>query len=152
MIATVDTNILLSVFFKDSLYVRASDLLEKYSAHQYIINDIIYLELCVHFPRREKLDECLEILEITLLEEYAKNYEAIVNGWRRYLKKRKTICPACGKILKPLCSHCSHSITFRQKILADFIIGGFALANSHGILTLDTAHYKNYFPQLKILN
>ena len=152
MITTVDTNILLSVFSKDSLYGRASELLEKYSAHQYIINDIIYLELCVYFPHREKLDECLEVLEVTLLDEHAKNYEAIVNAWRRYLKKRKTICPACGKLLKPLCAHCHHAITFRQKILADFMIGGFALANSSGILTLDTAHYKNYFPQLIILN
>ena len=43
----------------------------------------------MHFPHREKLDECLEVLEITLLDEYAKNYEAIVNAWRRYLKEKK---------------------------------------------------------------
>ncbi|GAI93713.1 unnamed protein product, partial [marine sediment metagenome] len=46
-----DSNILLSVFSKDSLYKKSTGLLEKYSSHEYIINDYIYVELGIHFPK-----------------------------------------------------------------------------------------------------
>jgi hypothetical protein len=32
------------------------------------------------------------------------------------------------------------------------LIGGFALENSNGIITLDPAYYKNYFPELTIFD
>ena len=63
---TVDSNVLLSIFAKDTLYDRSSMLMEKYSAHEYVINDCIYLELGVHFPKMEKLDESLNILEVSV--------------------------------------------------------------------------------------
>jgi hypothetical protein len=49
MIITVDSNVLLSVFAKNSLYDKASFLLEKYSANEFVVNDSIYLEFAVHF-------------------------------------------------------------------------------------------------------
>ena len=64
MIITVDSNVLLSIFSKDSLYESSSLLMEKYNTHEYIINDCIYLELGVHFPSLEKLDESLSTLEV----------------------------------------------------------------------------------------
>ncbi len=47
MIITLDSNVLISIFAKDSLYERASLLLEKYGSHEYIINDCIYLRLTI---------------------------------------------------------------------------------------------------------
>jgi len=67
MIITVDSNVLLSIFTKDTLYDPSSMLMEKYSSHEYIINDCIYLELTVHFPEAANLDETLDILEVSLI-------------------------------------------------------------------------------------
>ena len=151
MIITVDSNVLLSVFAKDSLYKQAVTLLEKYSSHEFIISDCIYLELCVHFPDIKILSEALQTLEINLLEEHQRNYPDVVNAWKRYLTKRRFSCPSCGKIIVLECPHCTYQVTFRQRVLTDFLIAGFALSNSNGILTFDPTYYKNYFPQLKIL-
>lgn len=151
MIITVDSNVLLSVFSKDSLYKQTAALLEKYSFQEYIINDCIYLELGVYFPNLEMLNESLDILEISLVEEYETNYKEIVDAWRNYLKKKKFLCPSCGKVVKPICPQCQHRLTFRQRIHTDFLIGGFASANSDGIITFDPSYYKNYFPKLRIL-
>ena len=150
MIITVDSNVLLSVFSKDSLYKQSAVLLGKYGSHEYIINDCIYLELSVHFLNLKLLDESLNTLELSLVEEYERNYGEIVNAWISYLKKKKFVCPSCGKVINPICPKCTHQLSLRQRILTDFLIGGFALANSNGIITLDTTYYKNYFPQLKI--
>ena len=150
MIITVDSNILLSVFSKDSLYKQSTALLEKYYSHEYIINDCIYLELGVHFPNLKVLDVALNTLEIRLIEEYERNYNETVNAWVNYLKKKKFVCPSCGKAINPVCPNCKHRLSFRQRILTDFLIAGFASANSNGIITLDPTYYKNYFPRLKI--
>jgi len=152
MIITVDSNVLLSIFAKDSLYGTSSSLLEKYNAHEFIINDCIYLELGMHFPNLKKLDESLDTLEITLVSKDETNFEVILNAWRGYLKKKRFLCPSCGKAIRPVCPECQDTLTYRQRILTDFFIGGFALANSEGMITFDPTHYKNYFPQLMILD
>jgi len=152
MIIALDSNVPLSVFSKDSLYERSAAVLEKYSSHEYIINDCVYLELGVHFSRLEKLDEALNILEVTLVEEYEKNYEEVLQGWMTYLKRKKFTCSHCGKSTNPVCPECQQKVSFRQRILTDFFIGGFASANSSGIITFDPTYYKGYFPQLKIFD
>ena len=78
MIITVDSNVLLSVFAKDSLYGRAFSLLEKYSSNEYIINDCIYIELAVHFKDIELLDEALNSLEINLVKEENMDFNEIL--------------------------------------------------------------------------
>jgi hypothetical protein len=152
MIITVDSNVLLSVFTRDSLYKQSAILLEKYSSHEYIINDCIYLELGVHFEHLEKLNNALNTLDVRRIEVYETNHEEIVNAWKQYLKKKNFVCPSCKKDINPVCPKCHQRLTFRQRVLTDFLIGGFALSNSNGIITLDPAYYKNYFPQLKIFD
>lgn len=152
MAVTVDSNILLSIFIKDSLYQQSAALLEKYSANEYIINDCIYLELAVHFNRTEKLNEVLDILEVRLLDKLDVNYALLLEAWSSYLKKKSFICPFCKNLIKPVCPECGSIQSFRQRILADFFIGAFAVTNSQGILTLDPAYYRNYFPDLPILD
>lgn len=151
MIVTVDSNILLSIFAKDSLYEQAAVLLEQYSPHDYILNDVIYLELAVHFGGFEKLNQVLNMLEVALLAEEQKNHASTLRSWIAYLKNRKYHCPDCGKSTRPVCSKCGSTIKFRQRILADFMIGTFSQTNSDAILTFDTPYYRNYFPKLRIL-
>jgi hypothetical protein len=151
MIITVDTNILLSIFKKDSLFEQASYLLNKYNTNNYIINDSIYLELGIHFQDFERLDEVLNVLEIRLIDNDQTEYQVILRAWTDYLKKKKFICPSCKKTIKPICPNCQTPQSYRQRILTDFFIGGFAMKNSNAILTLDPTYYKNYFSELRIL-
>ncbi len=152
MIITVDTNILLSIYKKnDSLFEQASYLLNKYNTNEYIINDCIYLELGIHFQDLERLDEVLNVLEIQLIENDPTEYQGILRAWTKYLKRKTFICPSCKKMIKPICPNCLSPQSYRQRILTDFFIGGFAMKNSNAILTSDPTHYKNYFSELKIL-
>jgi predicted nucleic acid-binding protein len=132
MIITVDSNVLLSIFIKDTIYQQSSLLLEKYSSNEFIINDCIYLELGVNFKNFQKLDDTLNILEVNA--------------------NKKFVCPSCKKAIHPICPKCKRPQSFRQRILTDFLIGGFAVKKSDGIITLDPAYYKNYFPELTIFD
>ena len=152
MIITVDSNLLLSIFTKDSLYGQATALLEKYSPHELIINDCIYLELGVNFPDIGTLDTSLDILEITVLKASTINSSAVLDAWIKYLRKKSYVCSYCKENITPVCPKCNNVLSFRQRILTDFLIGGFALENSDGILTLDPTYYKNYFHQLQVLD
>lgn len=148
MIITIDSNVLLSVFIKDSIYEQSKSLLEKYSGNEYIINDCIYLELGVHFNDFPKLDHALDILEVKLITQSNVDHALVLNAWIDYLENKAFICPSCKKPITPVCPDCLTSQSFRQRILVDFIIGGFAMTHSNGIMTLDPAYYRNYFPEL----
>ncbi len=108
MIIAVDTNILLSIFKKDSLFGQASYLLNKYNTNEYVINDAIYLELGIHFQNFEHLDEVLDVLEIRLVDNDQTEYQVILRAWNNYLKKKNFICPSCKKTIKPNCPSCKH--------------------------------------------
>ncbi len=152
MIITVDSNVLLSIFIKDTIYKQSSLLLEKYSSNEFIINDCIYLELGVNFKNFQKLDDALDILEVNVIKQHEIDFNAILQAWISYLSNKKFVCPSCKKIIHPICPKCKQPQSFRQRILTDFLIGGFALKNSNGIITSDPAYYKNYFPELTIFD
>ena len=58
--------------------------------------------------------------------------------WKEYLRKKpKATCPQCG-----------HRLESKEHFLADFYIGGYALAQCDAILTRDRGIYRKYFPDL----
>lgn len=59
--------------------------------------------------------------------------------WMKYLKKKKV----------KQCPSCKATIPGRDKMLADFLIGGFALTHSDMLLTRDRGVYKTYLKDLK---
>ena len=152
MTITVDSNILLSIFSGDSLCDRALSLMKKYRKYTYVINDIIYIEVGFHFQDLTIFDQNIEILEVTLIKNVNINHAEIINAWKKYLRKKSFICPDCGKIPGPVCPICNSPLSFRQKILPDFLIADFVMENSDGIITFDPQYYKNYFPGIKILD
>jgi len=87
-----------------------------------------------------------------LIKQHEVDYNAILKAWTTYLTIKKFICPSCKKNIHPICPKCNRPQSFRQRILTDFLIAGFALNNSNGIITLDPAYYKNYFPELAIFD
>ena len=150
MIITVDSNILLSIFANDSQCNQALSLMKKHCRHDYIINNIIYIEIGLHFNELPVLDQHLKTLDVTLVENVRINYSRVVAAWKRYIEKRTYTCPSCGIISGFVCPTCNTRISFRQKILPDFLIADFVIENSDGILTLDPQMYKNYFPNLRV--
>lgn len=59
--------------------------------------------------------------------------------WIKYLKRKKIKhCPSCNA-----------AVPGRDNILADFLIGGFALTHCDRILTRDRSIYKTYFSDLR---
>ena len=137
MFITIDSNVLLSVFANDSLCNKAVSLLSKYKDHEYIINNIIYIELGLHFEEISLLDKHLLSLEISTVSRERMNFTRIVNAWKTYLKKRVFTCQNCGN-------------STGQRILADFLIADFALEHSDGIITFDPNYYRNYFPEIRL--
>ena len=65
MITAIDTNILLDILVPNEQFYQASaDALQKSAAGSLVICDIVYAELCMHFPRQHECDEFLDSNEI----------------------------------------------------------------------------------------
>jgi len=152
MILTIDSNVLLSIFSADSLYKDACALLKKYKDHDYVINDIIYLEIGVFFNDLSILDNNLNLLDIDRLRNVELDHKRILSAWRTYLKQKQYVCPQCKKIIAPECPSCHTPLSFRQKVLPDFMIADFVMVCSDGMMTFDPKYYKKYFPAIKIFN
>ena len=149
---SIDTCILL-----DLLLDQDPESMAKLAHHQrnhdeLVICGMVYGEL---FPilLRNRIDTALFLSEMNIATYMCRleHYAFAGRKWSEYLKRRRFVCPACGESITLKCAHCDSSITFRQHILADFIIGAFSELDCDGLLTRDKGYYKTYFPNLKIL-
>lgn len=151
----VDTNVLLDILKNDPKFKDQSiDKLFKYSIdNQLMINEPVFTELLVYFPSKNELNKFLLDTNIIFKNSNQDSLIAAAAAWKIYLKNRakNIVCPNCGKKLFVNCPKCEHPITFRQHIVTDFLIGGFAFSETNGLLTRDTGYYKTYFPKLKII-
>lgn len=152
MILTINSNVLLSIFAADTLYRKARDLLKKYKDHDHVINDIIYLEVGVFFDDLATLDRNLKILQIDRIKNAEIDPKRIISAWKAYLKQKVHVCPQCQKEIVPECPSCHTFLSFRQKILPDFLIADFVLQYSDGLITFDPKYYRNYFPTIRIFD
>ena len=152
MILTIDSNILLSIFSADTLYRDACVLLNKYKDHDYVINDIIYLEIGIFFDDLSTLNSHLNLLEIDRIKSVELDPKRIISAWKAYLKQKQRVCPQCQKAIVPECPSCHTSFPFRQKVLPDFMIADFVLEHSDGMMTFDPKYYRNYFPAIRIFD
>ncbi|MFH1380121.1 MAG: PIN domain-containing protein, partial [bacterium] len=84
----IDTNIILSIFLDDEFSSIAIKLLSENREHDYLINEIIYLELLTFFKNEAALDNKLKILEVTKSSAGISNRMILVQAWKDYLKKR----------------------------------------------------------------
>lgn len=151
----VDTNVLLDILTDDPNFKEESikKLYKSSQSHQLIINESVFCELLVHFSTKNDLNQFLEQTNIQLTQTKTNSFVAAASAWKKYLsqKPKKIICPKCGKKLSLQCPKCEHIFSVRQHILTDFLIGGFALTETNGLITRDYGYYKTYFPSLKII-
>jgi predicted nucleic acid-binding protein len=149
---SIDTSILL-----DLLLNQKRESVEKLRQHlrehdELAICGIVYGELYPIFAKNN-LDLDLFLCELGIgLEKSGKEvYRYAGEAWNQHRRRRKFVCPACGRSIKMKCPQCSAAIRFRQHILADFIIGAFSELHCDGLLTRDLGYYRTYFPRLTLL-
>ena len=106
---------------------------------QLIISEIVSAELASLFLSEKELRAFLSDTGTKHTQSSEKALCIAGNRWNEYAKdkKRSLQCPRCGKGITVTCQHCHSSITFRQRILSDFIIGAHALVHADLLLSRD---------------
>jgi predicted nucleic acid-binding protein len=128
MITALDTNILLDILRpNEQFYDLSAKALEEATAEgSLVVCDLVYAELCAHFPGRRQCDKFLEENGIRA-EALGRDASFLASRiWRKYRLQG-------GK---------------RHRILADFLIGAHANMQASGLLTRDTGFYREMFPSL----
>lgn len=154
MITALDTNVLLDLLIPDSRHADTSQraLDEALAAGALMIGEVVYAELASQFPNADELDRFLDETHIRLDPSSPEALWQAAQAWHRYLARRGRAfrCPKCGKQVTVACSGCGETISGRQHILSDFLVGGHALTQADRLLTRDRGFYGSYFPKLVI--
>lgn len=132
MITALDTNILLDVLRPNPDFLDASlkALVACSSEGRLVVCDIVYAELCVHFPDRRSCDGFLRDRQIGLQAFTRSACDLAARAWKKY---REVGGP-------------------RERILPDFLIGGHAQTRTSRLLSRDRGFYRKYFPRLVLIN
>ncbi len=150
MKASIDTCVLL-----DLLLDQNDDSIRKLrqlrdSHDELVVCGIVYGELSPFFLEQvQDLNLFLSQMDIRVEICRQEDYAYAGRQWHEYRKRRRFVCPTCGKSVQLTCRHCERPISFRQHILSDFIIGAFSQLHCDAILTRDYGYYRTYFPNLK---
>jgi predicted nucleic acid-binding protein len=155
LITAVDTNILLDILTADTEYLASSrSLLERsVTEGEVIISEVVYTEVAAFFDRQDTLSAFLADARISLRPSTPQALFIAGLAWRRYAERRGTgvHCPKCGRQVRVRCTVCHSPVTWRQHILADFLVGGHATALADRLLTRDRGYFRAYFPDLTLL-
>ena len=155
MINSVDTNILLDILIPNTAQVESSlRCLSKINpADELIISEIVYAELGSQFTSHSDLTKFIRDTGIHLVPSNENSLFEASRVWKKYSerKKDKIVCPFCGKGEALTCSKCNKTISFRQHILSDFLIGAHAKIIADRLITRDRGFYRTYFKGLSII-
>lgn len=150
MTTLVDTSALLALLYPDDDHnERAVRVLTDAAADgRLAINPVVYAELAADstFTDRADLDYFLD--DTGIVVDAVPDTATFRAGetFGTYLDRRgdELECPACGHATTHDCPECGRTITARQHIAADFLVG--AHAESVGsLVTFDAGFYRDYF-------
>jgi len=131
VITGIDTNILIDIFEPDPAYGPTSREALKRCLHEgsVIACEVVWAEVVTAYSHKK--EEAVDVLRRIGIEYSAMTLEAALeaaNCWAAHRKKSKT----------------------RDRIVADFLIGGHALVLCDRLLTRDLGFYRGYFKSLKV--
>ena len=129
----VDSCILLDLFTNNPHWAEWSEsTLEKYSqTNTLYINSIIYTEVSIGFEKIEEVENAVFELGLKVIE---MPREALFLTGKTFLKYRR------------------ENKGIKKSPLPDFFIGGHATVSDFNLITRDTAKFKTYFPQVKLIH
>lgn len=157
MITAVDTNILFDILIPGEPHSESSKkLLDKYLASgKLILCEVVFAELAAGFPSEQELKLFLSETGMRLVPSNEKSLHIAGTRWAEYArrsKKNQFSCAECGKSFIVGCPHCKASVTRRQIVLSDFLIGAHALTQADCLLSRDLGIYKTNFRELQIVS
>jgi hypothetical protein len=132
MITAIDTNILLDILLPDATFYDGSvEALEGAAdVGSLVVCDLVYAELCVHFPTQRECDDFLEDNEIRVESIRREAGFLASRAWRKYRMQG-------GQ---------------RSRILPDFLIGAHAQAQATRLLSRDRGFFRKLFPSLTLID
>lgn len=132
MITAIDTNILLDILAPNEKFCDASAraLEDAATSGGLVICDLVYAELCVHFPTQRECDDFLYANEIRVEPLSREAHFLASRAWRMYRKQG-------GR---------------RTRILTDFLIGAHAQAQASRLLSRDRGFYRRLLPSLTLID
>lgn len=155
MITAVDTNILLDILDRDPDFLDLSrEAIERcLDEGRLILSDVVYSELAARFLSAAELDGFLAQSGIALIRTSREALFAAGQAWQTYAARRRPefVCQSCGLQQTFECRRCGSIVRARQHLVADFLIGGHAMAEADRLLTRDRGYFRTYFPELHLL-
>lgn len=132
MITAIDTNVLLDILIPNDRFVDLSLAeMEKAALEgSLVICDLVYAELCIHFPSQRECDTFLDGNDIRMEGLTPPAHFLASRAWRTYHQQG-------GQ---------------RSRILADFLIGAHALVQANRLLSRDRGFYRRLFPKLTVVD
>ena len=131
MITAVDTNIIIDILEPDPVFGPASRAALKscFQDGSVIACEVVWAGVATAYAN--KIEEAVDVMSRIGIEYSAMTLEATLEAakrWSIFRKKTKA----------------------RDRIVADFLVGGHAIALSDRLLTRDRGFYRDYFKPLKI--
>jgi len=151
MKTVVDTSALIALLYPGNEHNRraATLLRDAYAGGALVISPIVYVELAADrlFEEADELNTFLADTGIDVEEPSRNALFGAGETFQRYLDRRgeKLQCNECGTEAILECPGCGASITARQHVPADFVIGAHAEYDGDGLVTFDRGFYRNYF-------
>ena len=155
MITAVDTNILLDILISAAPDYEQSRqaIIEAELGGAVIVGEAVYAELAAEFDTEEELEVFLARIRVAFQPSGVGALFQAGNAWRAYTSRRprNMVCPTCGNDQPVTCGRCGANLRPRQHVVADFLIGGHAVAEADRLLTRDRGFYATYFPELRLM-
>ena len=155
MITAIDTNILLDILLPDARFVATSKaLLDEHKARgQLVICEIVYAEIASQFPSHAQFESFLSETAIATVPSSTPSLALAGRYWKEYVRGRdgELSCSRCGARSAIRCPECATTISVRQHIISDFIIGAHAYNQADLLLSRDRGFYRSRFDDLTVL-